>query len=128
RLQRCTVRGGAEMSTDRDPVLQSLFVIARQDCTEDEFTKQVISRIDNLRRRALIGWIAAGLVSAALAVLLTEPVLYTVNLATQILPRSLLDVDDHILARVLAPMNSIAGLVALGLLGLRLAWKKIFRR
>ncbi|MDH3433192.1 MAG: hypothetical protein OEM60_05010 [Gammaproteobacteria bacterium] len=116
------------MSTDRDPVLQSLFVIARQDCTEDEFTKQVTSRIDNLRRRALIGWIAAGLVSAALAVLLTEPVLYTVNLATQILPRSLLDVDDHILARVLAPMNSIAGLVALGLLGLRLAWKKIFRR
>lgn len=116
------------MTTDRDPILQSLFTIAKQDCLEDEFTDRVISRIDKLRRRALIGWVAAGLVSAGFALALTEPLLYTVNLATQVLPRSLLELDNSIAAQLVAPVNSIAGIVALCLLGLRMAYKKIFSR
>ena len=116
------------MTADRDPTLQSLFAIAKQDCIADEFTDRVISRIDKLRRRALIGWVAAGLVLAAFALLLTEPVLYTVNLATQVIPKSLLEMDDSIVAQFVAPVNSIAGIVALGLLGLRMAYKKIFSR
>jgi hypothetical protein len=114
------------MTTDRDPILQSLFAIAKQDPVGDTFTDNVMSRIAKLRRRVLIGWVCAGLVSAAFAWLLTEPVLQTVDLVTQLLPESLFELEKPTVAQFLAPVNSIAGVVALGLLGLRLAYKKIF--
>jgi hypothetical protein len=114
------------MTTDRDPALQSLFAIARQDLAGDAFANQLMSHIDRLRRRVLIAWVCAGLLSAAFAVFLTEPVLQAVNLATQFLPESLLELDNRVVAQFLAPLNSIAGLVALGVLGLRMAYKKIF--
>ncbi|MDH3374868.1 MAG: hypothetical protein OEM85_16005 [Gammaproteobacteria bacterium] len=114
------------MTTDRDPLLESLFAAARQDLAGDEFADDVMLRIDKLRRRAIIGWIFVGLVAAAIALVLSGPIVHAVNLATQILPESLVELDDRRLVQVFAPLNSVAGVVGLGLLGLRMAYRKIF--
>lgn len=114
------------MTTDRDPTLQSLFEVAKQDFAGDAFTDQVMLRIDTLRRRTVIVWVCVGLVAVAFTWSLAAPILHTVNLATQILPETLIELDDRTLAQILAPVNSIAGAVGLGFLGLRLAYKKVF--
>ena len=44
-----------------------------------------------------------------------------------ILPVSLVDIDDRLLADLLAPVNSVAGLLAVLFLALRFAYKKLFR-
>ena len=114
------------MTIDRDPQLQHLFDVAKKDLVGDAFAAQVMSRIDHLRRRAVIGWICVGLVLAPVAWLLAAPAQNAVQLLTQVLPVSLVDLDDRWLAQFLSPINSVATLVALGLLGLRMAYSKIF--
>lgn len=114
------------MTFDGDPTLENLFDVARQDLSEEAFTMQVMSQIDRLRRRAVIGWSCVGLVLAICAWLLSEPILDVVFLTTQILPQSLIELDDRWPAQLLTPVNSIASLVAIGFLGLRMVYRKIF--
>jgi len=114
------------MTVDRDPNLEALFAKAKQVAADDGFTDGVMSRIDKLRKRSMIGWIGVGVVMVALAWTVSSPVTHAVHLATQLLPESLVELDDRWMAQLLAPVNSIAGLVGLGFLGLRLAYKKIF--
>lgn len=114
------------MTTDRDPVLQSLFVAAQQEMAGDAFTERLMSRIGKLRRRTLSAWIGVGFVVAVAAWLLTGPVVSAVNLGAQFLPKSLIELDNQVLADVVAPVNSVAILVAVGILGLRAIYRKIF--
>lgn len=114
------------MTTDRDPALQSLFATAQQEMAGEAFTAQVMSRIDKLRRRTLIAWTGGGMVSVIVAWLLTGPVVNAVNIGSRFLPESLIELDNQVLADVLAPINSVAILVAVGILGLRAIYRKIF--
>lgn len=114
------------MTTDQDPLLHSLFAIAEQDMSGEPFTTEVMSQIDRQRRSAIIVWICVGLVLLACLWLISAPLLNAINLATQVLPRSLVELDDRWLARILSPVNSIGAVVAFGFLGLRMAYRKIF--
>ncbi len=114
------------MTVDRDPNLQDLFDAARQDVPERPFVTDVMSQVDNARRRTVIVWIAIGLAMIALLWLLAAPVQDAVQLLTQALSISLVDLGDRWLARIISPANSVASLVALGLLGLRAAYRKLF--
>lgn len=114
------------MTVDRDSTLEDLFDVARQDFSGDAFTDRVMAQIDMQRRRLLIGWACIGLVLAVCAWLLAEPILDVVLLTTQILPHSLIELDDNLAAQLLSPVNSIAAVVALVFLGLRGAYRKIF--
>lgn len=114
------------MTTDHDPALESLFAAAKHDMVGDAFTEQVMSRIDKLRRRTLSAWIGVGFVATVAAWVLTGPVVIAVNLGTQFLPRSLIELDNQVLADVVAPVNSVAILVAVGILSLRAIYRKIF--
>lgn len=114
------------MTIERDPRLQNLFDITKHDLAGEAFAAQVMSQIDNLRRRVVIGWICVGVVFIAGAWLLAAPAQDAAQLLTQVLPLSLIDLGDRWLAQVISPINSVATLVALGLLGLRTAYKKIF--
>jgi hypothetical protein len=114
------------MKNDLDPRLQTLFAAAKQELTGEDFTAQVMSQIDKLTRRKIVGWICVGLVLIPGAWLLAGFLQDTVSVLTQVVPVSLVDVENRWLANVLSPANSIASLVALGLLGLRIAYKKIF--
>lgn len=114
------------MTVDRDPSLESLFEIAKQDLSGEAFTAQLMSRIDRLRRRLVIGWSCVGLVLVLCAWLIAAPLQDAVPVVTRILPSTLVDLDNSRLAQIFAPVNSIGGLVAFGLIGLRTAYRKIF--
>jgi hypothetical protein len=117
------------MTMDRDPLLQKLFDIANQDLAGgDVFIAAVMSRIDALRRRAILGWAATGLVLAVAAWLLTPTVVGAVGLLSQALPQSLVAIDEPsaLIGRVLSPLNSIAAIVAVTVLVIAFAYRKIF--
>lgn len=114
------------MTVDRDSSLQSLFDVAKKDLTGEAFVAELMSRIDTQRRRVIIVWICISLVFASGVLMFVAPLLDAVHLAIQVLPESLVDLNDRWLAQLLAPVNSIMGLLALGLLGLRMAYRKIF--
>ena len=82
------------MTMERDPLLLELFHIANRKLPGDAFITSVMSRIDALRRRAILAWAAIGLVLAIAAWLLTPTVVGAVDLLSQTLPQSLLEIDE----------------------------------
>ena len=112
---------------DRDPLLQKLFDIANRDLPGDAFIEGVMSRIEALRRRAILAWAAAGLVLAIAAWLLTPTVIGAVDLLSRTLPQSLMEIDEPsaFIGQVLAPLNSIAAIVAITVLVIAFAYRKI---
>ena len=109
---------------ERDPLLLDLFHLANQDLPDDEF----MSRIDALRHRAIFAWAATGLALAIAAWLLTPTVVGAVDLLSQTLPQSLVEIDEPaaLIGQVLAPVNSIAAAIAITVLVIAFAYRKIF--
>lgn len=115
------------MNTDHDPRLERLFAAAREDFSGDAFIARVMSEIDRMRRRATVTWTVVGVLLVALASLLTPSLTAAVTLLTQVLPVSLVDIDNRVVAEVFAPVNSIAGIAGLTFLLLLVAIRKLFR-
>ena len=113
---------------ERDPLLLDLFHIANQDLPDAEFITSVMSRIDALRHRAIFAWAATGLALAIAAWLLTPTVVGAVDLLSQTLPQSLVEIDEPaaLIGLVLAPVNSIAAAIAITVLVIAFAYRKIF--
>ena len=114
------------MTTDRDELLESLFDDANESLAPDDFADRVMLRIDRARRRSLAGWAIVGFAAVACAWMLSGPLLQAVNLGLQVLPESLFEVEDRTIAEVLSPLNSVAGAIGVGVLGLWTAYRKIF--
>ena len=114
------------MTDERDPALQTLFADATEELAGKAFTAQVMSRIDGRRQTAWFAWISVALVLAACAWLLALPLQEAAHFLTQSLTLSLIDLDDRLLAQLVSPLNSVAGALALGLIGLRIAYRRIF--
>lgn len=113
---------------ERDPLLQKLFEIANHELPGEAFLAGIMAEIDALRRRAMIAWAVAGLVVAVAAWLLTPVVVAAVNLVSQALPQSLIEIDDTsaIVSQILSPLNSVAAVVAVTALVIGFAYRKIF--
>ena len=116
------------MTDERDPRLEALFDEAREELAGDEFAADLMVRVGRLRRRTLVGWAAVAVVLLAGAWLLSGPVTSAVSLMTRLMPQSLVEVEagNQLFAQLLAPINSVAAVVALGMLLIRFAYKKIF--
>ena len=113
------------MANDRDPQLQALFADATADLDGEAFISRVMAQTRSRRNRLVAGGLIAVLVMAAFAWLFTNPVLGFVQLITQILTTSLIDLGEGWLAWVLAPVNTIASLLVLSVKGLRVFRKKV---
>ena len=105
----------------RDPKIQALFAEAEQDLAGERFTASVIKRVEKKSRRAKVWRWVYGAIIAILAFSLQNSV---IPLST-FLVSPLIDVSGF-LAQLLAPVNSLAGLLSLGLIGVRAAQKKLF--
>ncbi|MGI9260842.1 MAG: hypothetical protein ACR2QR_02335 [Woeseiaceae bacterium] len=116
------------MTIERDPMLESIFAAASKDLPGDDFAERVMSQVDSSRYRAILGWVVIGGTAVTFAFLLSGPLTQAVDLGMRVLPESLVELDDRMLARLLAPMNSIAGAVGLGFLGLKMAYSRLFSR
>ena len=114
------------MSNDRDPALQALFAEAGEDLSAEEFTSQAMAEVDRLRRLAVIGWSCIGLVLMILSWLLAAALQDAVILLTQTLNVSLVDMDNTLVAEILSPLNSVAGVVAIGFIAMHRLFRRIF--
>ena len=78
------------------------------------------------RNRALFaGWAVAGLVLVVVGWFLYEPLQSAVVGLSQLLPSQLFEVDSEIASLLLAPINSVAALVAVGFFAFRALYKKV---
>ena len=111
---------------DRDPTLQRLFWDAAGDLPADPFLGQVMSDIDRSRRKIILAWSCVGVALFVGAWLVSGPLMNSVGIAMRILPDPLVEMDNNWLSQLISPVNSVAGVVALVFLGLRLAYRKIF--
>jgi len=113
------------MTDARDPGLQAMFDSTREDAADDAFVARVMADVEKGQRRTVISWVFAGLLLAPVAWWLSTPLLGAVDLATQLLPDTLIAVEEGLLAQLLAPVNSVAGVVGLVFLGAWVAYRKI---
>ncbi|MDJ0904936.1 MAG: hypothetical protein QNI96_02850 [Woeseiaceae bacterium] len=115
------------MTDDRDPGLQALFDAAPRAAGNSDFVARVMADIDSMRRRTVAGWAVAILVLAPVAWWLSAPVMGAVNLATRLMPESLVTIESAWMEQLLAPINSFAGAAGMIFLGVWWFYRKIFR-
>jgi hypothetical protein len=114
------------MTDARDPGLQALFDAAREDTANEAFVARVMAEVEKGQRLTILRWVIGGVLLAPVAWWLSTPLLGAVDLATQLLPDTLIAVEEEQwLAQLLAPVNSVAGIVGLAFLGAWMAYRKI---
>ena len=115
------------MTSEYDPKLQALFTQAEEALDNEEFTGNVMARIDRSRRWTLVLWIVvAGVIITCLA-LLAAPLMAATVLVSRLLPAELVTVDTEWLKLLISPINSVAAAIAIGALALRKFYLRIFR-
>ncbi|XOV89673.1 MAG: hypothetical protein ACFHX7_07255 [Pseudomonadota bacterium] len=115
------------MTFERDPVLQSLFDAADQDIADAAFTQRVMERLNIRRRQILLGRIAVVVAIVVLEVMLESPLSNSMGLVVDTLARDLVPVGDGWLGFLLAPVNSLAGLVGVTLLVINALFRRIIQ-
>ena len=101
------------MSEQRDPQLEALFEAARADLSNDDFIAKVMADVEKQKRRTVLTWLVMAVVLAPVAWLLAGPLINAVNLVSEVMPVSLVELNSEWLRQLLAPVNSVAGAVAL---------------
>jgi hypothetical protein len=115
------------MNDDRDPLLHDLFREPPRLERSDDFLQQTARRVERDTRRRRLLRLGAEIAVLVVAWLLAEPLH---ALATELMPwimASLVDTGDGMLSQLLAPMNSVAGVIALLVLLTGAAYRRLFR-
>ncbi len=112
------------MSTERDPQLQALFARAERQFDDDAFTRKLIATINRERRRTVLVWSVIAVIIALVLAVLAAPVFTALSMATQLLPASVVEIETDWLGQLLSPINSVAAIIALGILGIRKFYKR----
>ena len=115
------------MSTSRDPNLKVLFAQAEQEFRDDSFAEDVMQQINRERRKAMLIWSVVCIFVLACLAILASPVFAAIGMASELLPVSLVEIEAEWLRLLLSPVNSVAAAIALGALGIRKFFYRIFR-
>jgi hypothetical protein len=115
------------MGDERDPLLESLFAQAKFELNENDFGERVMASVEKRRRNVLIGRIGLIALLVAFDFLLSAPLQNSVGAVAEALSTSLLDISNEWLAVIVAPLNSIAGVIGMLLLGLHTLYRRIVR-
>ncbi|MGI9327055.1 MAG: hypothetical protein ACR2PZ_17690 [Pseudomonadales bacterium] len=108
---------------DQEAWLQACFAQAETELPAQDFAETVMRRVEQHKRRKLYRRLVLGL---ALALLL--PPLRDLGLVlTQVLMVTIVELDNALVGQLLAPINSVGGLLSLVLLGLKLMHMRWFR-
>jgi hypothetical protein len=114
------------MSDERDPILEALFTEAKRDLVDDAFTDAVIARVGSRRRRVIAGRLAIAALLIAFELLLDAPLQHSLGALADALNTPLFEVGHRWFGVLLAPLNSVAGIVGLVLLGVHVLYRKLF--
>lgn len=112
------------MSTDRNPQLEALFNSDQDLPVDDQFTVSVERAIDRRRKKILLGRILIITAIVALELALNLPVQSTLGILAEWLETSLLPMGDGWIATLLAPLNSVAGVVGMCLVALHYLYRR----
>lgn len=112
------------MTEERDIELEALFVQAEQEMADDGYVDGVMGRLRRHRRNSLIGRFTAIALLIVLELLLSSPLQNSAAAITNALSTSLFSVEDKWLAFALAPLNSVAGVLGVMLLGLHFLYRR----
>jgi hypothetical protein len=115
------------MNDERDPLLESLFAQAVYEPANGNFHAKVMASVKKRRRIVLFGRIAIVALLIALELLLSSPMQNSVGMMTEALSTSLVEVTNEWFAAAVAPVNSIAGLVGMLLLGVHTLYRRMVR-
>jgi hypothetical protein len=115
------------MTEVRDPFLESLMKQSVTDLSEKEFTNQVMSMVEVRRRNVLIGRLAILALLVFLEIILSSPLQQSLGMIGQILDTSLIDLENKWAIMFLSPLNSVAGLIGMMLLGMHYLYRKMVR-
>lgn len=115
------------MNDERDPLLQSLFAQADQPLPDEHFSADVMSRIEKRGRMVVLGRFGIIAVLVLFELLLSAPLQNTVGALIDVLSTSLIKLDSEWLSVVVAPLNSIAGLIGMMLLGFQGLYRRMAR-
>ena len=114
------------MNEKRDPVLEGLFAQARQDLSDDRFTTAVLARVEERHRRVLFGRLTIVVLLIAFELLLDAPLQHSLGALAEALNTPLFDTGAQWFGILLTPLNSLAGLLGLGLVGIHFLYRKLF--
>ena len=115
------------MNDEKDPKLEALFANAAAESPNDDFTDKVMTGVASRRRNVLIGRIAIVAMIVLLEVLLSAPVQSAVGAFVEVLGTPLFELDQSMLAMMLTPVNSVAGLIGGVLLLVHFLYRKLLR-
>ena len=116
-----------DMNDERDPELAALFANAVEELPGDEFLAGVSAAIDRSRRvRRLRNVALAGLL-ILVELSLNSPVSQGIGVFAGALETTLVPVGSPWLELLLSPVNSLAGVVGLTLLGLHMLYRRLAR-
>lgn len=115
------------MKQERDPVLETLFAQTAQDLVDDGYTAQVMQKVERRRRYVTAGRVAIVAAIFGFDLLLSSPLQHSLGAFAQVLATPLVDVQNEWLASLLAPLNSIAGLIGMLFLALHLLYRRMVR-
>ena len=115
------------MTDDRDPMLQALFDAAPRASADSQFVARIMADIDRQRRKTILGWVAAAILLVPVAWWISGPVVMTLNLASQLMPNSLVEFESDLITQLLAPINSVTGVAGLLFLAGWWFYRKVLR-
>jgi hypothetical protein len=115
------------MTEVRDPFLEALMMQSETDLAEREFTNRVMSMVEVRRRNVLIGRLAILALLVFFEIILSSPLQHSLGVIGQILDTSLVDLENEWAIMFLSPLNSVAGLIGVMLLGMHYLYRKMVR-
>ena len=105
-----------------DPQLQALFANNHQNSGDAVFTERVMPQVDRLRRRKFMMRAILAMIVATFAVPFKDGALAL----SQVMIVSLIELEAGLVAELLAPINSVGGVLSIVLLILRATHKRLF--
>ena len=115
------------MNNERDPELEVLFADAAAESPNGGFTDKVMTSVASRRRNVMFGRIAIVALIVLLEVLLSAPVQSTVGVIVDVLGTPLVELSQPMLAMMLTPVNSIAGVIGGVLLLVHFLYRRLLR-
>ena len=107
---------------ERDPQLQALFAAQAKELPAEPFTANIVAEVNRRRRRAIVWRVLIALTLALLSIPLKDVALQF----TQLLVVALVEIENQLVAQLLAPINTVGGLLSVTLLLMRAAHRRLF--
>jgi hypothetical protein len=115
------------MSNDRDPILDAMFEKSRPTYEDDGYVERVMAKVDGRRRNVMFGRLLIVALIFLLEFLPSSPLQNSVGRITEALSNDLFELNAVWLNFIFAPVNSIAGIIGIFLLGLHVLYRRNVR-